>query len=64
MSAVRTLAGEGPGPQLRRVLRDKESCFVRFRHDPQQRLWVCARMGDRVVGTPLAPDEEWVSGVL
>ena len=64
MSGVRIFPGEGPGPRLKGMLKDKESCFVRFRQDPQARLWVCARMGRRVFSTPLSPEEEWVSGVL
>lgn len=64
MSSVRVLPGDGPSRKLRRALADRESCFVRFAGDPSARVWVCARVGSRVFSTPLASDEEWVSGVL
>ena len=64
MSSVRVLPGQGPGPRLRRALKERESCFVRFAQDPEAQVWVCARMGGKVYSTALAADEEWVSGVL
>jgi hypothetical protein len=60
LETIRLFTGEGPSASLVTLLAKNESCFARFAHDPEARLWVCARVGDQVYGTLLGHDEEWV----
>ena len=60
LKTVRLFPGNGPGPNLAAELTDSESCFARFAHDPDGRLWVCARVGPKVYTSPLAYADEWV----
>ena len=60
IGTVRLFAGARPSARLARELQDEESCFARFTADPQERLWVCARVGRRVFSAVLGTEEEWV----
>lgn len=60
LETIRLFTGEGPSASLVTMLARNESCFARFAHDPEARLWVCARVGNRVFGTLLGHHEEWV----
>jgi hypothetical protein len=60
LETIRLFTGDGPSAALSTMLADNESCFARFAHDPEARLWVCARVGDQVFGTLLGQDEEWL----
>lgn len=60
LKTVRLFPGVGPGPSLAVELSDSESCFARFAHDPDGRLWVCARVGQKVYSSPLSHADQWV----
>ncbi len=60
LETIRLFTGQGPSASLTNMLAKDESCFARFAHDPEARLWVCARVGDRVYGTLLGQQEEWL----
>ncbi|RMG07723.1 MAG: hypothetical protein D6731_23130 [Planctomycetota bacterium] len=63
VTTVRLFPGQGPSAGLARQLGRGESCFARFAGDPERRLWVCARVGERLFGSVLERDDEWLSGL-
>ena len=60
LNTVRFFPGRGPSNALANQMADRESCFARFAHDPESRLWVCARVGAKIFSSPLSREDEWV----